>query len=41
MVEDGATFMKKMELHMKKMHGSFVMVNKRMAKELFKAEDGE
>ncbi len=30
-----------MKLHMKKMHGSFVMENKRMAKELFKAEDKE
>jgi hypothetical protein len=40
-VEDGATFMKKMELHMKKMHGSFVMADKRLAKELSKVEDKE
>jgi hypothetical protein len=40
MVEDGATFMGfLMKLHMKKMHGSYVMKDKRMAKEFFKAED--
>ncbi len=30
-----------MKLHMKKMHGSFVMEDKRMAKALFKAKDKE
>jgi hypothetical protein len=41
-VEDGATFMGFfMKLHMKKMHGSFVMKYKRMAKEFFKEEDKE